>query len=57
MLEDLEDDEDDDFSVNYNDVLKASRYTEVNYGNKGDIEQQMIKRTSLTLNSGLKKHD
>ena len=29
MLEGLLDDEDDDFSVDYNDVLKATRYTEV----------------------------
>ena len=55
MLEDLDDQENDDFFVNYNDVLKANRYSEVAFGNQGDVEQQMMKMTSLTLNSGLKK--
>ena len=51
MCEGLDDDEDDDFSVDYNDVLKATRNTEFVKRNNRDIEQQLIKETKSSLNN------
>ena len=51
MREGLDDDEDDDFSVDYNDVLKATRNTEFVKRNNRDIEQQLIKETKSSLNN------
>ena len=52
------DDDDDDFSVDYNDVLKASRRTtEVVERPKEDIEQQLLMTSnSIKLINWLQKH-